>query len=107
MYTQDGSANDHAFLKPETIATMFTADSVLPNANSPNLRQGLIWELAPLEGGEVALHPGGDPGASTLVAVDRARGIAALTFANGSPNKSIATLQKEVIRRLLDKAHEG
>ncbi len=86
---------------------MFTADPVSPNAGSPGLRQGLIWELAPLEGGEVALHLGGDPGASTLVAVDRMHGIAALTFANGSPGKSIAALQKDVIRRLLDKAREG
>jgi CubicO group peptidase (beta-lactamase class C family) len=107
IYTQNGRANGHAFLKPETITAMFTADPVLPNAKSPNLRQGLIWELAPLEGGEVALHPGGDPGASTLVAIDRTHGIAALAFANGSPAKSMTALQKEVIRRLLDRAREG
>lgn len=107
IYTQDGSANGYSFLRPDTIATMFTADPVLPNASSPGLRQGLIWELAPFEGGTIALHPGGDPGASTLVAVDRAHGVAALTFANGSPAKSITALQKEVIRRLLDRAREG
>ena len=107
IYTQDGSANGYSFLRPDTIATMFAADPVLPNTSSPNLRQGLIWELAPLEGGDVALHSGGDPGASTLVAVDRVHGVAALTFANGSPAKSITALQKEVIRRLLDRVREG
>ena len=107
IYTQNGSANGHAFLKPETIAAMFTPDPVLPNANSPNLRQGLIWERAALEGGEIALHPGGDPGASTLVAVDRTHGTAALAFANGSPNKAMLPFQKEIIRRLLERAREG
>ncbi|HEY4123010.1 MAG TPA: hypothetical protein VGM36_00265, partial [Rhizomicrobium sp.] len=66
---------------------------------------GLIWELAPMGGGLVALHPGGDPGASTLAAIDIAHGSAALCFANITPAKDKLSFGKDVIRRLLEKAN--
>jgi len=91
-------------LKPETIKLMFTPDPVLMNPKSPNLHQGLIWELAPLGSDTIAMHPGGDPGASTLAAIDPAHGTAALCFMNITPAKDKMPLEKDVIRRLLEKA---
>lgn len=101
IYTQGGTANGHVFMKPETIGAMFTPAPVAMNSKSPGLHQGLIWELAPMGNATVALHPGGDPGSSTLAAVDATHGLAALCFANITPDKSKLPLEKEVIRRLL------
>lgn len=109
------SANDFAkflasytqatLLKPDTIKLMFTPDPVVVNVKSINLHQGLIWELAFLGGDTIAMHPGGDPGASTLAAIDAAHGTAALAFTNITPDKSKLPFEKEVIRRLLEKAN--
>jgi CubicO group peptidase (beta-lactamase class C family) len=104
IYTQGGTANGHTFLKPETIGAMFTPAPVAVNSKSPGLQQGLIWELAPLGNATIALHPGGDPGSSTLAAVDAAHGSAALCFANVTPDKTKQPFEKDVIRRLLQKA---
>jgi CubicO group peptidase (beta-lactamase class C family) len=103
IYTQNGTANGHTFLKPETIGAMFTPAPVAMNSKSPGLHQGLIWELAPMGNSIVALHPGGDPGASTLAAVDTTHGTAALCFANITPDKTKLPFEKEVIRRLLER----
>lgn len=51
----------------------------------------------------VALHPGGDPGSMTMVAVDPDRHAAALVFANVSPNKRLEQLEKQALKRLLEK----
>jgi CubicO group peptidase (beta-lactamase class C family) len=100
LYAQGGGG----ILKPETVAAMFTPDPVVVNPKSPMLRQGLIWELTPFGGGTVAMHPGGDPGTSTLAVADAAEGIAALSFANVTPNKAVMSFQKEAVRRLLERA---
>jgi len=100
IYTQA----DRGPLKPATISQMFTPDPVPVNRANPSIRQGLIWELTQLEGSTVALHLGGDPGAATIVAVDAANTTAALAFANVTPHKAILPFQKELIRRLLDRA---
>jgi CubicO group peptidase (beta-lactamase class C family) len=100
LYTQGGAG----ILTHETIAAMFTPDPAVMNPNSPKLRQGLIWELAPFGDVTIALHPGGDPGSATLAAIDPSSGTAALSFANVTPNKAILSLQKDVVRRLLDRA---
>lgn len=92
-------------LKLGTIKLMFAPDPVVMNPKSPNLHQGLIWELAPMGDGTIALHPGGDPGASTLAAIDIAHGSAALCFANITPTKDKLPFEKDVIRRLLEKAN--
>ena len=92
-------------LKPGTIKLMFTPDPVVVNVKSIKLHQGLIWELAPLGDDMIAMHPGGDPGASTLAAIDAAHGSAALCFMNITPTKDKMPLEKDVIRRLLEKAH--
>jgi CubicO group peptidase (beta-lactamase class C family) len=109
------SANDFAkflasytqasLLKSDTIKLMFAPDPVVMNPKSPNLHQGLIWELASLGGDTIAMHPGGDPGASTLAAIDAAHGTAALCFMNITPTKDKMPLEKEVVRRLLEKAN--
>jgi CubicO group peptidase (beta-lactamase class C family) len=94
-------------LKPDTIKTMFTPTSVPIDTKShsfPTLRQGLIWELAPLGDSTVAFHPGGDPGAATLAAVDATQGTAALCFMNITPTKNKMPLEKDVVRRLLERA---
>jgi CubicO group peptidase (beta-lactamase class C family) len=91
-------------LKPDTIKLMFTPDPVVVNVKSINLHQGLIWELASLGGNMIAMHPGGDPGASTLAAIDAAHGTAALCFMNITPAKDKLPLEKDVVRRLLEKA---
>ena len=83
---------------------MLTPDPVVMNPKSPTLHQGLIWELAPMGDGIIALHPGGDPGASTLAAIDRTHGTAALCFANITPTQDKSPFEKDVIRRLLEKA---
>ncbi|HEY3776888.1 MAG TPA: serine hydrolase domain-containing protein [Rhizomicrobium sp.] len=103
IYTQAGQASGH-FLKAETIAAMFTPDRVLPHKAKPHFRQGLIWELAPLKNDQVALHSGGDPGSTTLAAIDRDQNTAALAFANRSPAEEMAQLKKEVVQRLLERA---
>jgi CubicO group peptidase (beta-lactamase class C family) len=92
-------------LEPQTIATMFTPSPVVMNPKSPNLHQGLIWELAPMGDSTIALHPGGDPGASTLAAIDTTHGTAALCFANISPAKDKVSFEKAVIHRLLERAN--
>jgi hypothetical protein len=53
----------------------------------------------------IALHPGGDPGASTLAAIDTTRGTAALCFTNITPAKDKLPFEKDVIRRLLERAN--
>src|SRR5665213_1257739 len=97
----------HAFLKPETITMMLTPDPVPIHKDRPGLSQGLIWELTELEGSRVAMHPGGDPGASTIVALDAKNHTAALAFANITPDKDMQSFQKDVIHRLLDKARSA
>lgn len=104
IYTRNGSAHGHGFLKPGTIATMFTPDPVLPSKDHPEIRQGLIWRLRPWRNGHIASHNGGDAGAATVVAIDLDRHTAALAFANVSESHSFPAFQKEIIERLLDKA---
>lgn len=58
-----------------------------------------------LGGSTVALHPGGDPGAVALAAIDTKRGTAALCFSNITPNHGKLPFEKEVIDRLLRKAN--
>jgi len=104
IYTQNGSAGGHSFLKPATIAAMFAPDPVLPSKDHPEVRQGLIWRLRPWRNDHIASHNGGDAGAATVAAIDIDRHTAALAFANISESQSFHTFQKEVVERLLDKA---
>jgi len=103
MYTAGGTLGGHRYLKPETIAAMFTPDAVVVDPNRPEVRQGLIWVLEPYQGRPVALHPGGDPGSLTVAAIDIEARVAALAFANITPSADVGALHKELIHRLLDK----
>ncbi|HEY1629758.1 MAG TPA: serine hydrolase domain-containing protein [Rhizomicrobium sp.] len=100
LYTQDGAG----ILKPESVAAMLTPDPVLPSAEHPEIRQGLIWQLRPLDGHAIVSHGGGDPGAATVAAFDPARKIAALAFANREPDRDFTKFQKDAIQRLLARA---
>jgi CubicO group peptidase (beta-lactamase class C family) len=100
LYTQDGAG----ILKPKTLATMLTPDPVLPSAEHPEIRQGLIWQLRTLDGHTIVSHSGGDPGASTVALFDPVRKIAALAFANREPDIDFRKFQKDVIQRLLARA---
>ncbi len=107
IYTQDGTVGGHRFVKPETLATMFTPDAVLPAKDHPEIRQGLIWRLREWGGDRVASHNGGDAGAATVAVIDRDRRSAVLAFANISQGPNFAPFQKEVAERLLEKAREA
>jgi CubicO group peptidase (beta-lactamase class C family) len=104
IYTQDGSLGGHRFVKPETLAAIFTPDPVLPAPDHPEIRQGLIWRMRDWRGDRVASHNGGDAGAATVAVIDRDRRTAVLAFANVSESHSFSSFQKEVVERLLDKA---
>jgi CubicO group peptidase (beta-lactamase class C family) len=95
------SYNKGTLLKPETRKLMFKASPVpvhSTNGSLAVLRQGLIWELEPANGGTMAFHGGGDPGAMTVAAIDITHGTAVLCFANITPRHS--AFNKEVIDRL-------
>jgi CubicO group peptidase (beta-lactamase class C family) len=98
------SYNNAALLKPETIQIMFTPDPVVMNPQSPAVRQGLVWALAPFNDGTVAFHPGGDPGSNTLAAINITHHNAALFFANITPAKERAAFGRAVVRRVLEQA---
>jgi CubicO group peptidase (beta-lactamase class C family) len=103
-----GSYIKATLLKPETIDTMFTPSPIaiaLRSLSFPDRRQGLIWELAPMGGSTIVLHPGGDPGAVSLAAIDMKRGTAALCFSNITPTHGKLPFEKGVIDRLLGKAN--
>ena len=77
---------------------------MLPAADHPEIRQGLIWRMRDWRGDHVASHNGGDAGAATVAVIDRDRHTAVLVFANVSESHSFAPFQKEVVERLLEKA---
>ena len=94
-------------LKPRTIDTMFTPSPIaitLKSLSFPDRSQGFIWELAPMGGGRIALHQGGDPGTVSLAVIDVTDGAAALCFANITPTHGKLPFEKEVVRRLLEQA---
>lgn len=107
IYTQDGTVGGHRFVKPETLAAMFTPDAVVLAKDHPEIRQGLIWRLREWGGDRVASHNGGDAGAATVAVIDRDRHTAVLAFANITQNSNFAPFQKEVAERLLEKARKA
>lgn len=97
IYTQAG-AN---VLKPDTLTAMLTPQSPLGPTPDGSVRQGLVWQLRTLGTLHLASHSGGDPGASTVVAIDLDRKVAVLAFANAAGNADFRSFQKEVVQRLL------
>lgn len=98
VYTQGGTLDGRTFLKPETVAAMLTPQAV---PAPPGVGQGLIWQLRMLGTMHLAAHSGGDPGASTVVAIDLDRKVAVLAFANAAGNADFRPFQKEMVQRLL------
>jgi hypothetical protein len=60
--------------------------------------------LAAVGDSTIAFHPGGDPGASTLAAVDATHATAALCFANITPTKDKSPVFRQIVLRLLEEA---
>lgn len=101
IYTRDGTVGGHTFLKPETLGAMLTPQPLPAKLGDGSIGQGLIWQLRTLGGMHLASHSGGDPGASTVVAIDLDRKLAVLAFANAAGNADFRPFQKEVVQRLL------
>ncbi len=97
VYTQGGAP----CLKPETLAAMLTPQSLPGPTPDGSVGQGLIWQLRSLGDRRLASHSGGDPGASTVVAIDIERKVAVLAFANAAGNDEFRPFQKELVQRLL------
>ena len=100
LYTQGGTAGGRTYLKPETLAAMLTPQPRAAGMGE-GIEQGLIWQLRTLGARRLASHSGGDPGASTVVAIDLDRKVAVLAFANAAGNADFRPFQKEVVQRLL------
>jgi len=101
IYTSGGAVGGHAFLKPETLATLLTPQPLPTKLGDGAIRQGLIWQLRTLGDLSIASHSGGDPGASTVAAIDLDHKVAVLAFANAAGNDDFRMFQKDVVQRLL------
>jgi CubicO group peptidase (beta-lactamase class C family) len=101
IYTSGGTLSGHVFLKPETLAAMLTSQQLPTKLGDGTIGQGLIWQVRTLGDLHIASHAGGDPGASTVVAIDLDHKVAALAFANAAGNDDFRPFQKEVVQRLL------
>ncbi len=106
LYTAQGTVNGHTYLKPETLKTMLTPGTVLPDPAHPDIRQALVWQVRDLGPYHVASHGGGDPGALTVAAIDTEAQIAVLVFANASGSPEFREFQKEMVSRLLARAKD-
>jgi CubicO group peptidase (beta-lactamase class C family) len=105
VYTAGGTLDGHAYLRPETLAAMLTPQALPGPSPDGSVRQGLIWQLRTLGDTRLASHSGGDPGASTVVAIDIDRKVAVLAFANAAGDDAFRPFQKELVQRLL--AYQG
>ncbi len=101
IYTQGGTVGGHAYLKSETLGAMLTPQPLPTKLGDGTIGQGLIWQLRTLGNRHLATHSGGDPGASTVVAIDPDRKVAVLAFANAAGNDDFRPFQKDVVQRLL------
>lgn len=106
VYTMGGTLDGHVYLKPETLKTLLTPSDVMAEAKGLGVRQALIWQLRDFADYHVASHSGGDPGASTVAAIDLDRQTAVLAFANASGHPDGRAFLKEVVIRLLARARK-
>jgi hypothetical protein len=93
--------------EPETLKTLLTPSPFMAEARGVGVRQALIWQLRDFGEHHVAAHTGGDPGTSTVAAVDLDRQTAVLAFANASVNSEIRAFLTEVLIRLLERARKA
>lgn len=107
VYSNGGRAGGHRYLQETTLQQCFAPqDASLPPADLA-ARQALAWVLRDVDGTALATLHGNDPGAASLVCIDRASRTAVLAFANVSADKEFRTFQKEVVRRLLARGGSG
>lgn len=107
VYTQRGTLDGHAYLKPETLKTLLTPSPFMAESKESGVRQALIWQLRDFADSHLASHSGGDPGASSVAAIDLDRQTAVLAFANASGHPEVRHFLKEVIARLLERARQA
>jgi len=105
IFSNGGRVDGHRYLQDSTLQLFFAPqEASLPPAELA-ARQALMWIMRDVDGTPLATMSGNDPGAASIVCVDRASKTAVLAFANVSADKEFRTFQKEVVRRLL--AHGG
>ena len=105
IFSNGGRVDGHRYLQDSTLQLFFAPqEASLPQAELA-ARQALMWIMRDVDGTPLATMSGNDPGAASIVCVDRASKTAVLAFANVSADKEFRTFQKEVVRRLL--AHGG
>ena len=101
IFSNGGRVDGQRYLQDATLQLFFTPQAAsLPPAELA-ARQALIWVMRDVDGTPVASMNGNDPGAASIVCVERASKTAVLAFANISADKEFRTFQKEVVRRLL------
>ena len=105
IFSNGGRVDGQRYLQEATLQLFFAPqEASLPPADLA-ARQALAWVLRDVDGTALAAMSGNDPGAASIICVDRASKTAVLAFANVSADKELRTFQKEVVRRLL--AHGG
>jgi hypothetical protein len=84
-----------------------TLQPFMAEGRGVGVRQALHLQLRDFGEHHVAAHTGGDPGTSTVVALDLDRQTAVLVFANASGYPEVRAFLKEVLIRLLDRARKA
>ena len=105
IFSNGGRVDGHRYLQDATLQLFFAPQAAPVVPADSSVRQALVWLLRDVNGRPLATHSGGDPGAASVVCVDRASKTAVLAFANVSADKEFRSFQKEVVLRLL--AHGG
>lgn len=105
IFSNGGLVGKRRYLQESTLQAMFAPQAGTVPGADPSTHQALGWLLRDLDGVQLATHSGGDPGAASVVCVDRARKTAVLAFANISADKELRNFQKEVVQRLLAHAN--
>ena len=104
IFSNGGKAGGERYLHEATLQTFFAPQPATLPPTEMAARQALAWVLRDVDGTPLATLSGNDPGAATVVCVDRASKTAVLAFANIGADKELRTFQKEVLRRLLARA---
>lgn len=105
IFSNGGRVDGHRYLQDATLQLFFAPQAAPVVPADVSVRQALVWLLRDVDGKPLATHSGGDPGAASVVCVDRVSKTAVLAFANVSADKEFRSFQKEVVLRLL--AHGG
>ncbi|MEG0885415.1 MAG: serine hydrolase, partial [Janthinobacterium sp.] len=107
IFSNGGRVDGHRYLQDATLQLFFAPQAAPVVPADSSVRQALVWLLRDVDGKTLATHSGGDPGAASVVCVDRASKTAVLAFANVSADKEFRSFQKEVVLRLLAHGRSG